>query len=69
MKRFALLFALLVLPIQVAGCGGDTTTTSAPAGGGGGDDGGRGEAKEYRAKENALFEAKAAKAKAQIKQP
>ena len=60
MKRFVLLFASLVLAIQVIGCGGETTTTN-PAS----DDPSQwGEAKKYEAKRAAELEERAAKSAA-----
>jgi hypothetical protein len=59
MKRFVLLFASLVLAIQVIGCGGETTTNPAS------DDPSQwGEAKKYEAKRAAELEERAAKAAA-----
>jgi hypothetical protein len=60
MKRFALVFAWLVLSTQIAGCSGESTSSSKPAG----DANKVGEAKQYEAKVKAEREARAAKAAA-----
>jgi hypothetical protein len=68
MKRFALLFASLVLSIQIAGCGDESTTATRGGGGVGGaatsDPPTVGEAKKDQDKRKAEAEARVAKAAA-----